>query len=717
MKTPSFTLSHKQIALGIKSGSILLTVAAIYFQDLAIIANDAIRNDLMSYTIAIPFIFIYLLYRRRKMLQAALTYETNKPNTTKTYTNEIVGILLCLTAFLLYWHGSYTFYPLEYHLISLPLFTAGLILAIFNAKTLRVLAFPLAFLFFLTPPPLEIVSVAGADVATLSSEITHNVLRAIGLPVSQVIEYGAPALVVTDSSGAQVSFVVGIASSGIYSVIGFSIFAVFIMYVASGPAWKKVTLFLASIPLIYVLTMLRIIALVSLGYWQGVNVAWDIFHLFGAPVLIFLGSIILLSSAEKIWKLRIFTTRPLTTSCTRCNSNTETKEDYCPSCGKFLRYPHINLSKIDIVKIAVLIAVASLIVTLSVPIFALSERPPEVLLKTLGNEQITATEIFPNIPNYNLTFVYRDTQFEKIAARDRALVYSYTPENTSTSSTVFIAIEIGPTRSTWHSWEASVIIWPQQHGNPAQGIQLDLREVQLLQNPPIIGKYFAFQHTTSTTNQVVLYWMESALFNTGSSQEQKYVKLSLIVYPKDSDNISEIETLLYPFAQAIINYWQPVKTWSLISLMIAQNGGILTAIPTTLLALILISNLIQMQRDKKSNLKVYNQLGQQEEKIILQATYEASKKDKPTTSTIAAHYQKLTSKTIELKAIIQKLKQAENLGLVKQDIASVEDQPFMVWKSKIQLQRNLLQKLTSKANKIFGVIKSPINNLRKKIHL
>jgi len=693
-------LSSSKIALGIKATTSFGSVIAIYFQDLAIIANDAVRNDLMTYTIAIPFLFIYLLYRRRKMLRAALTFETNKPNTTKIHTNEIVGILLCLTAFLLYWHGSYTFYPLEYHLVSLPLFTTGLVLILFNMKTLRFLAFPIVFLFFLTPPPTEIVSIASANVATFSSDFSCSILKAIGLPVSQISEYGAPALVVTDSSGSQLSFVIGTASSGIHSIIGFSIFAIFIMYVAKGPAWKKATLFFISLPIIYVLTILRIMGLVSFGYWQGVNVAWDVFHLLGAPVLIFLGSIILLSLSEKIWKLQIFTQRR-SLQCPICNENTKTKENSCPSCGKLLKYPNINLSKQDIGKIIMLMIVTGILVTLSVPIFALSVQPPQVLVKTLGNEQSTATQLFPQISDYNLTFVYRDTQFEKIATRDRALVYAYIPENTS-ARTVFTAIEIGSTRSTWHSWEASVIIWPLQHGRTPQGIQLDLREIQLINNPPLIGKYFAFQQTTSNTTQVVLYWMESAIFDTGSSNENKYVKISLIVFPKDSDGIPETEKLLLPFAKAIIDFWQPIKAWSQINLVIAQNGALLTTIPTTLLALILTTNLIQKYRDKKANEKIYSQLSLEEEKQILQAAHDASKKEQPTVNAIASHFKKLTGKTIDPRTLIQKLKQAEQLGLIRRDIANREDQPITIWKNQTPLgKKHLIGKLKQKLNQIF----------------
>jgi exosortase len=706
MEKPRVVLSSNRMALGIKSGAIILATMAIYFQDLTIIANDAIGNDLMSYLLAIPFLFVYLIYRRRKMLKAVISFETASPNQKPTYIREIIGVLLCLIAFLLYWHGSYTFYPLEYHMISLPVFAAGLVLIIFNAKTLRVLAFPIAFLFFLTPPPTEIISIAGASVATLSSDISYNILKTIGMPVAQISEYGAPALVVIDPSGSQVSFVVGTASSGIHSIIGFGIFAVFIMYISRGPAWKKATVFLACLPIIYVLTVLRIMVLVSLGYWQGVNVAWDIFHLLGGSVLIFIGSITLLFISEKFWKLRIFATEPSATPCTKCNSSSKTGESSCPTCGKITKYPHVSLSTQDIGKMVMLVIVTALIVTLSVPVLALSVQPPQVLTKTIGNEEATATEILPAIEDYSLKFAYRDTQFERIATRDRALVYAYNRENSSLE-TVFVAIEIGASRATWHSWEASVIIWPQQHGRPSQGVQLDLREIQLLSNPPLMGKYFAFRQTASNTTQVVLYWMEAALFDTGSRTESKYVKMSLVVFPKDSGRVQETETLLLPFANAIISYWQPLKTWSQVNLTIAQNGALLATIPITLLTIILLQGFIGKFRERKSNLRIFSQLNIPEEKLILQAAYQASKKDQPITSAIAVHYKKLTGKTVETETLIQKLNEAEKLGLVKRDIASREDQPIIVWKSHTPLGKSrLTARLTNtiKLNRIFRKI-------------
>lgn len=102
MEFPHFHLTRSTIALSIKAFAILLATTAIFYQDLAIVANEALKNELMSYILAIPFLIIYLLYRKRKMLRTTIQFETTNPTRKPTYTREIVGALLCLTAFLLY---------------------------------------------------------------------------------------------------------------------------------------------------------------------------------------------------------------------------------------------------------------------------------------------------------------------------------------------------------------------------------------------------------------------------------------------------------------------------------------------------------------------------------------------------------------------------------------------------------------------------------------
>ena len=84
---------YTEIALSIKAMAILLPIIAIYLQDLLIVANEAIRSELMSHILATPFPLAYLVYRKRKMLRATIPFETTNPTRKPIYTREIVGAL------------------------------------------------------------------------------------------------------------------------------------------------------------------------------------------------------------------------------------------------------------------------------------------------------------------------------------------------------------------------------------------------------------------------------------------------------------------------------------------------------------------------------------------------------------------------------------------------------------------------------------------------
>lgn len=89
------------------------------------------------------------------MAWATILPETREPSREGVSVTALAGGLLFTLAIVTYWHGSYTFQPLEYHLASLPIFLVGLLLILYGVGTLRAVAFPLAFLLPLIPPRLR----------------------------------------------------------------------------------------------------------------------------------------------------------------------------------------------------------------------------------------------------------------------------------------------------------------------------------------------------------------------------------------------------------------------------------------------------------------------------------------------------------------------------------------------------------------------------------
>jgi len=125
-------LDRNRLILGLKIATILAAILLVFGQDLTRVAVDAFQNESTSYVLAIPFLFAYLVYRKRRMLRAVMPLERQAQQKVFGFFATIVGVLLASVAMLFYWFGSYTLTPLEYHVLTLPIFAAGLILILFK---------------------------------------------------------------------------------------------------------------------------------------------------------------------------------------------------------------------------------------------------------------------------------------------------------------------------------------------------------------------------------------------------------------------------------------------------------------------------------------------------------------------------------------------------------------------------------------------------------
>ena len=679
MKPPHIGIAKNTAALSIKALTILVATTAIFQQDLTVIFNDALQSETTSHILAIPFIFAYLIYRKRKMLRAVVPLDTqNHPKETK-YLPTIAGILLSTTAILLYWYGSYTFTPLEYHMLALPIFAAGLTLIMFNYQTLRQLAFPLAFLILLMPPPSEILYGLGATLSVISAEASNTIINAVGISSTLSSEYGNPLIQIQRADGTTIPFAVNIACSGVYSLTGFLIFAAFIAYIIRDKPWKKATIFPIGLLLIYLLNIARITTILLIGYGYGVELALQIFHLLGGWTLIFLGTLLLLTITEKILKTRISIKSTALTQCPQCNPKpSKHQQNFCLACGKLLKYPKAKLKRWDLAKIATIALAVALLLSIQAPVFALTQGPAEVILQTPTGEQAT-TQVLPQIQEYTLEFVYRDKNFEQLAKQDASLVYAYIPNN-KTKETIWITLEIASTRSSIHGWEVCLITWPQTHGYQPRVAQLDLRDIQILENPPIIARYFAFQHVQTNQTQLVLYWYERSTFQTNTTSQQKHVKISVIAYLNSPETMSETENQLATIATAIAQYWQPIKTWTQVAILISQNGDKLTTITTGLLLAVIGLFVFTRRKEMKENANAYQKLSKPIKQTI-DVVRETENTTTPTLNNIAIAYQNMMGQPISKEKLLQILTEIETTGIIKSEVASKEDEPTQTWKT------------------------------------
>lgn len=663
-----------RISLGVKVLIVVLAPAIIYWQDLFLVASEALKSDLSSHILVVPFLFTYIVYRIRRMLLLSVSSLFASTTSSRTLpVEEVAGALLCLLAYLIRWFGSFTFQPLDFHVASLPLFVAGIVLIVFNTQTLRILLFPIVFLAFLLPPPLEIAQSAGAALATLSSRASYAILKTVGLPVSLLEAFGTPVIFLSTSSGEEIPFAVDIACSGLYSLIGFVLFAVFTAYLARGPLPKKAAILSMGLPLIYGFNILRITLIVVIGFYLGADAALSGFHLLGGWVLILLGTLLLLVIAEKILNIRIFGTT--SDACT--HSVVDDEEGFCVVCGKILEIPAVGFSRSEALKLVLVLAFVVSSLFIQVPVFALTEGRAEAILKSPAGDEKTL-KVFPRIEGYELGFVYEDVAFENISGQDASLIYQYVPENRS-KPIVWVGLEIGSTMGCLHRWEVCLIRWPQTHGRRVLYTQLDLRDIHLLDNPPLSARYFAFQRKSTNDTQIILYWYTRSIFETEEGYEQKWSKISVIQYIRNPREYEAAEDELLPFAEAIAGYWQPVITWSWAALAIAENGSILLAITATLLAVAGAFSFYLRRNKINAAKKTYTLISDKEELSILKAV--KTLKEPRNIPKIAAKYEELSGEEIDLEKLRKKLFEAVETGLIEMKITSQNDKPYINWKT------------------------------------
>lgn len=675
--TTALALNQHRLTLALKITIITVTVIALYFQDLSLVFSGALVDESTFHILAIPFIFAYLLFRKRKMIKASLSSdEKNNKSFFQKNLSTLLGVTLFAISILVYWYGSYSFTPLEYHVFTLPFLTAGLVLILFNIQTLKQLIFPIVFLIFLAPPPSEILYSVGSALANLAAIASNGLANIFGLNATLTSSNAGPVITIIRPDATVLPFNVSVACSGIYSIIGFLIFAVTIAYITQGRTFNKLFILILGIPLIIALNILRITTILGIGYAWGEDLALEVFHNFGATALMFIGTVILLVVSEKVLK------KPAApTPCPVCSPKSKSSTvPFCVSCGKLFNYPKIKLARADIVKIAGIIIVTVMLLSIQAPVFALTQGPPEVLVQTPSGVEVNRSiSTLPAISGYNLSYSYRDTSYEQLTGNDAAIAYAYRP-TTGTGLPASVAIQIGSSSTGQHRWETCLINYPLSRGEEPTIKQLDLRDIQLQDNPPVTARYFAFQYTKTNQTQVVLYWYQTAVFNTNGTSEVKSVMMSVIMYPESPQDIEACENQELLIAQAVNNYWQPIKTWTSVSLVISQNGLILSAGTIVVFLLILFYALYLNWRDKLSLLTLYGKLPAHDQ-LLVRAVNNVGPQN--SSQAIANEYQKLSSLSTSEHDIEQKLQEAENTGLVKKTIKNDRDNPVLVWKSQL----------------------------------
>jgi exosortase B len=147
---------------------------------------------------------------------------------------------------------------------------AGCVLVSAGWPMLRVLAFPIGFLFFAVPAPDWMIDAVTVPLKVFISDVVTRVLYAAGYPVAQngvMIMIGSYQLLVKD------------ACSGMNSIFALSAIGVFYAYAFRWEEKVRSLILLAAIiPITIAANFIRVISLVLIAYYGGVDLLDGILH-------------------------------------------------------------------------------------------------------------------------------------------------------------------------------------------------------------------------------------------------------------------------------------------------------------------------------------------------------------------------------------------------------------------------------------------------------
>ncbi len=658
----------------------LLIIAVVYWRDLEILANEALYTEALSHVLLMPLFVGVLLYWKRDAFKASVALDSLRKKSGSMFFDEFVGLSLCLIAFLVYWYGSYTFYPLEYHMLSLPIFVAGVILILFNLKTLKALIIPVVLLVFLVPIPNEITYTLGGNLANFNTQASYTMLKGFGLPVTLNATYGSPTIMLTKSPAQPVSFTVDIPCSGIYMLTAFFLFAVFLAAIVQASVLKKIWIFIFGFAIFEVLNIIRITAIVSAAYLFGEEIAMLIFHSMAGLVLTFTGIFITLIVSEKLLKIKVAAGKTEAPLCPECKRFREKFQNFCLNCGQFFNPFRKKPSRTFWAKLTLLLIGCCLIsLSVNAPVFAISKETIEV------TSWEKATGILPQVPEHRLAFLYRDTDYERIAKQDAALVYAYFPANLSNPVT-YALVSVANSISNLHNWEVCLISWQTAHGRYPLVEVLASEDRQLLEGNQLIARYLVFRNPEENYTQLTLYWYERATFKTGATVQQRYVRISLVILlVRSVFSYRQYEDQLLELGEAVARHWEPIKTQSLFSLGISAQQSLLVFS----IAFMIVGKTAQSTnewRKRMNNLKIFNNLASPTDKLVLQTITELSRtKRTATTAEINLAIKNKTGKTVRIERLVERLNHLQEYGFIKMDMTLNNNNPILVWKSLVNL--------------------------------
>jgi exosortase len=254
----SFDLRKIAAILTVATGFVLL-----YRNVLVKLASDWWTDGNYSHGFFIIPIAAYLAWERREKFQAA----AQRPSPVGLFV--IVGSVMVLAAGVL---GSELFLTR----ISILGTATGIVLFFFGWARLRVLVFPMAFLFLMIPLPAIIFNQIAFPLQLVASQFGEKALNVVDIPVLR--EGNVLVLANTTLEVAE-------ACSGIRSLISLLTLGIVFGYFADSRGWVRTLIALSSVPVAIVANGARVAGTGIAAHFIGPAAAEGFFHEFSGWII------------------------------------------------------------------------------------------------------------------------------------------------------------------------------------------------------------------------------------------------------------------------------------------------------------------------------------------------------------------------------------------------------------------------------------------------
>ena len=251
----------------------------LYFSAFSHLITTDWQRDEFSYCFFIPFVFLYLIFDKRKVFNSVPSIPAWK------------GFWLIGASIVLYWLGELggEFYSLY---VSFWLLIIGISWTHWGWRKMKVVIFPLFFLLTMFPQPNFIYIKISFKLKLLASQIGASILQLFGFSVfreGNIIDLGYTQLQVVD------------ACSGLRFLNSLVVLGLLVAYLSRMAMWKKITLVISTVPLAIITNSFRVSMVGILYKFFGARVAEGFFHDFSGWVIFVISIILLLF---EVWILQ-----------------------------------------------------------------------------------------------------------------------------------------------------------------------------------------------------------------------------------------------------------------------------------------------------------------------------------------------------------------------------------------------------------------------------